>query len=1244
MSWVMFVLHQFLLLFLLSSSSFSTSARHTCLEDQRFSLLQFKTTFTITANASSPRCESDSHPKMVFWNESSDCCSWEGVTCDWSNGHVIGLDLSCSHLRGTIQPNTTLFHLRHLQTLNLAFNDFNFSTISPDFGSFPSLTHLNLSYSNFTGRIPSKICHLSKLVSLDLSYLKYPVRLEQHTFNMLLQNLTQLRELHLDWLNISSPLPHALLNLSSLTSLSLCNCQLRGKFSENIFHFPNLRELHVWRNPDLTGKLPYFNATSSLQFLGLGDISFSGQLPESISNLKALNILYLFNCNLSGSIPASVWNLTKITDLDFSSNSFSGQIPSSISNLATLRGLYLCGNNLNGQIPDSLGNMSQLTNLYLFRNNLNGQIPDSLGNMSQLTNLYLFGNNLSGQIPDSLGNMSLLTSLDLRNNSLNGTIPSSLFALPSLIYIDLSDNKLQGPIPRSVYELQDLTSLWVSSNNLSGVLDLDKLLKLKNLISLDLSYNGLSLSINNSVNSTLANFDTIGLASCNLSEFPNFLREQAGLSSLDLSNNKIHGEVPKWLFNVGKDSLQNLDLSHNFITSLERLPWKNLQFIDLHSNSLRGPLPVPPNTTYVFSISNNKLTGEIPTLICNLSSLGVLDLSNNSLSGLIPQCLGNLSNSLSVLNLGTNSFSGTFTATFTKGNFLRNLNLNGNQIEGQVPRSLLNCEYLEVLDLGKNKINDTFPHWLGTLRNLQVLVLRFNRFHGHIGTFKTKGKHPFPKLRIIDVSYNEFTGLLPTNYIKQFRAMINVDEHEMKLKYMGDSYYQDSVVVMIKGHEIELSRILTILSIIDFSRNKFQGEIPKSIGRLNSLRGLNISHNNLTGHIPTSLGNLKNLESLDLSSNKLVGEIPQQLTNLMFLEVLNLSDNQLAGPIPQGRQFYTFENDSYSGNLALCGLPLSKKCKELLPLPPPPTLQQDENSDKSSGFNWQVVVLGYGCGFLFGMIMGYLMFVTRRPEWLMKIVEGKHHKKVKRFVPLSSTIKQWYPLEGVFHLATAFEWVSIWTIAIQDHFKSFTLAAGRVLKSIPGKMGVMLRRVLPICGIVCFFYPSLRARSRLFVKQYKNLLADIFPQSQGVFDALLKSEPSSGAIARDNNGLLPIHLASIKGHVDVVRGLLQYWPDLRELLNCHGQNILHVAAKSRGHNMAAGAPLAYCRKAVSANKKQASMQLEQVSIDSYKDRFNTLLLVSTLIATVTFAVGCTIPGGYNNIEPDQGMPTMLKHK
>uniref|UniRef100_A0A1D1Z4X0 Protein EFR3 n=1 Tax=Anthurium amnicola TaxID=1678845 RepID=A0A1D1Z4X0_9ARAE len=45
-------------------------------------------------------------------------------------------------------------------------------------------------------------------------------------------------------------------------------------------------------------------------------------------------------------------------------------------------------------------------------------------------------------------------------------------------------------------------------------------------------------------------------------------------------------------------------------------------------------------------------------------------------------------------------------------------------------------------------------------------------------------------------------------------------------------------------------------------------------------------------------------------------------------------------------------------------------------------------------------------------------------------------------------------------------------------------------------MGVMSRRVLPVCGNLCFFCPSLRARSRQPVKRYKKLLADSFPRSQ----------------------------------------------------------------------------------------------------------------------------------------------------
>lgn len=88
---------------------------------------------------------------------SSDCCLWDGVTCDEMSGHVIELDLSCSQLVGVIDSNSSLFQLSHLKKLVLSMNDFSSSRISPVFGRFASFTHLHLSNSHFSGQIPSEI-------------------------------------------------------------------------------------------------------------------------------------------------------------------------------------------------------------------------------------------------------------------------------------------------------------------------------------------------------------------------------------------------------------------------------------------------------------------------------------------------------------------------------------------------------------------------------------------------------------------------------------------------------------------------------------------------------------------------------------------------------------------------------------------------------------------------------------------------------------------------------------------------------------------------------------------------------------------------------------------------------------------------------------------------------------------------------------------------------------------------------
>ena len=183
-----------------------------------------------------------------------------------------------------------------------------------------------------------------------------------------------------------------------------------------------------------------------------------------------------------------------------------------------------------------------------------------------------------------------------------------------------------------------------------------------------------------------------------------------------------------------------------------------------------------------------------------------------------------------------------------------------------MPRSLVNCKKLEILDVANNKLNDTFPHWLVNLLELRVLLLRSNNFHGSIGNHKTKLL--FPNLRIIDLSHNMFHGHLPSNLFKNLTGMMNGTVEKGELQYMGNAYYHDSITIDIndsitidiKGNYIDVVKIQTLLTTIDFSNNSFNGEIPKVIGKLGSLKGLNFSHNNLIGHIPILFGNLTNLE------------------------------------------------------------------------------------------------------------------------------------------------------------------------------------------------------------------------------------------------------------------------------------------------------------------------------------------------------------------------------------------------
>ncbi|KAM3288693.1 hypothetical protein P3S67_022123 [Capsicum chacoense] len=595
----------FLLIFCFCLLSFSSSIPHPCRKDQSISLLKFKISFTVNSSASvnCPNYDQKPSPKTNSWNMSRDCCSWDGVTCDEMTGHVIELDLSCSQHVGKIDSNSSLFQLSHLQRIDLSCNSFSNSEISPEF-----------------------------------EMLKF----KHHYFELLLQNLTQLRELHLTSVNISSTIPP---NFSThLTTLWLEETGLYGVIPENIFHLPNLETLVLFNNPQLSG---YFlktkwNSNASLTHLDLSGVNL---LPKSLGYLNSLRSLSLQNCNLRGPIPESLSNLTHLESLYLNSNSLYGTIPSGIFSLPSLINLLLRNNYFSGQFEDFKSN--SLLFIDLSYNQLLGHLPKSVQNLVNLYHLDLSSNDFSGHVDVSffrdLKHLEILSlsynrisltneykhleELDIPNNKIQGGIPnwyarrySAMFGdITALEVLDMRHNNLSGNLPTTFSNGSSLRSLNLQDNKLEGKIP-RSLTNCKELQVLDLRDNQL------------------------LDTFPMWLGTLPKLQVLILRSNKLHGPIQPSRIETSFPELRRIDLSYNGFSG--NLPMSimgdliALRILNLSHNGLQGPiLPSLVNLFVVESLdlSGNHLVGEIPAQFASLTALEVLNLSYNHLEGCIPQ-------------------------------------------------------------------------------------------------------------------------------------------------------------------------------------------------------------------------------------------------------------------------------------------------------------------------------------------------------------------------------------------------------------------------------------------------------------------------------------------------------------------------------------------------------------------------------------------------------------------------------
>ncbi|GKB78773.1 leucine-rich repeat-containing protein [Tanacetum coccineum] len=419
-------------------------------------------------------------------------------------------------LSGTIHPNSSLFNLPHLQRLNLAYNYFYPSQIPREIGRFSnSLTHPNLC------QVPTDITLLYKLVSLDLSS-NYDLMLRPDVFINTFRNFTNLEELSLKDINISSVLHTGLKISSSLKLLNLGATNLQGKLPHYIFNSHCLETLDLSVN-SFTGDIPSkilvnltrltyidlsFNKligslsswlfiSPSLEYLYLSDNMFIGNVPFESFALPSLKGLDLSNNNhLAGHIDMQTFRkLTNLTILRLSYNSFSGEweldtLLTSLTNLEVLdlsyngfsittknvnhyanpgfRVLYLASCKLK-VFPNSFRAMKRLEELDVSSNEIHGQIPHWAREIGGNELYYL---NLSHNFITNLPQFEWygLQFLYVQSNMIQGPFPPSICNMSTLSKLDMSNNRFGGLIPQCFGNLTSLLVINMGNNSFQGTI------------------------------------------------------------------------------------------------------------------------------------------------------------------------------------------------------------------------------------------------------------------------------------------------------------------------------------------------------------------------------------------------------------------------------------------------------------------------------------------------------------------------------------------------------------------------------------------------------------------------------------------------------------------------------------------------------------------------------------------------------------------------------------------------------
>ncbi|KAB2009096.1 hypothetical protein ES319_D10G143700v1 [Gossypium barbadense] len=204
----------------------------------------------------------------------------------------------------------------------------------------------------------------------------------------------------------SGEIPYCWIKWQSLRVLRLDGNRVSGKIPISMGTVTKFQSLHLHNNR-LHGEIPLsLKSCTNLVAINFGENELNGHIPGWMGHGRPNLIILILRSNKFGVVIkgqfleyGNTLNLVRLVDL--SRNNLSGEIPQEVVNLQALQTLNLSQNHLTGKIPKLIGAMILIETLDLSQNQLTGSIPESISGMTFLSHLNLSFNNLTGIIPTS---------------------------------------------------------------------------------------------------------------------------------------------------------------------------------------------------------------------------------------------------------------------------------------------------------------------------------------------------------------------------------------------------------------------------------------------------------------------------------------------------------------------------------------------------------------------------------------------------------------------------------------------------------------------------------------------------------------------------------------------------------------------------------------------------------------------------------------------------------------------------